>query len=77
MNVIENGERCTLPADPAYVTRRCQELEAACRCIIMRLPPEEREIFLEYRKLLRNQEESNIQSAFYSGIRVGEKRRKK
>ena len=77
MRIIESGERRLFPRDPADVRRRCEELEAVCRGIILRLPPEEQAFFREYRELLQAQEEADIRCAFYSGIRVGEKRQKK
>lgn len=73
MKTIENGEHCCFPEDSAYVTRRFAELEAICREIIMKLPAEERDTMLEYRELLRSQEDRNIRCAFYSGIRIGER----
>lgn len=77
MQVIESGERRGFPADPVHSARRCAELEAICRGILLRLPPEEQAFFREYRELLRSQEEANIRCAFYSGIRIGEKRQGK
>ena len=77
MKVIEGGERCVLPVDPETMDRRCEELEAICMGILMRLPPEDRALFLEYRELMRIQEDRNIQSAYHSGIRTGERRKSK
>lgn len=77
MKAIESGERRVLPVDPETMERRCEELEAVCMGILMRLSPEERAPFLEYRGLMRIQEDRNIQSAYLSGIRTGERRKTK
>ena len=74
MRINEGGERRLFPTDPDYVRRRSEELEAVCRRIILRLPTEEQAIFREYKELLQTQEEANIRCAFYSGIRIGERK---
>ena len=73
--VIEGGERRVLPVDPETMERRWEELEAICMGILMRLSPEERAAFLEYRELMRIQEDRNIQTAYCSEIRTGERRK--
>lgn len=77
MKLEKESERVVLPDDPVAFEQRLREVETACRGILMKLTPEERVFFHEYACLLRRQEDRNIQSAFYSGIRVGQQRKEK
>lgn len=74
MKILKQSERVVAPEDSALVDRRLEELETACRGILMKLTPEERAFFREYAELLQRREDMYIQTAFQSGVRVGQRR---